>query len=112
MAAAQAQNFSQRGFLYTLTNLRFAAAVDVRTDTHRQTERTFGVSWWDRGRQRPLMAVRSLSATYTRGRLTVQAGKQLIRWGKAVVSRPPTASLPAIFSTSWTATIYPSPPPA
>jgi hypothetical protein len=116
-AALHAQNFSERGYLettafaypqeapndsahfvgealfryeafYKLTNLRFAAAVDARTDTHLETQRDWGGVWWDRTRQRPLFAVRGLSATYTRGRLTVQAGKQLIRWGKADVFTP------------------------
>jgi hypothetical protein len=116
-AALHAQNFSQRGYLettafaypqeapndsahfvgealfryeafYKLTNLRFAAAVDARTDTHLETQRDWGGVWWDRTRRRPLFAVRGLNATYTRGRLTVQAGKQLIRWGKADVFTP------------------------
>ena len=123
---AHAQSFSQRGFLettalvypqtapsdssravgealfryeafYKLTNLRFAAAVDARTDTHRQTEREWGGVWWDRARRRPLFAVRRLSATYTRGRLTVEAGKQLIRWGKADVLTPTDRFAPRDF---------------
>jgi hypothetical protein len=123
---ARAQNFSQRGFIettslvfpqtapndsahvtgaalfryeafYKLTNLRFAGAIDARADTHQQTERELGVSWWDRSRRRPLFAVRRLSATYTRGRLTVEAGKQLIRWGKADVLTPTDRFAPRDF---------------
>ena len=125
-AAAYAQNFSQRGFLettasvfpqtapndsgrvvgealfryeafYKLTNLRFAAAIDARTDTHQETARDWGGLWWDRTRRRPLFAVRRLSATYTRGRLTVEAGKQLIRWGKADVLTPTDRFAPRDF---------------
>jgi hypothetical protein len=125
-AAAWGQNFSQRGFLettalvfpqaapndsapavgealfryeafYKLTNLRFAGAVDARTDTHRETARDWGGAWWDRGRRRPLFAVRRLSATYTRGRLTVEAGKQFIRWGKADVLTPTDRFAPRDF---------------
>src|SRR4051812_22151024 len=84
---ARAQNFSQRGYIeatsfvfpqtapndsahvvgsaifryeafYKLTNLRFAAGVDARTDTHQQTERDLGGVWWDRSRRRPLFTVR------------------------------------------------------
>lgn len=126
VAAANAQNFSQRGFLettalvfpetapgdgarvvgealfryeafYKLTNLTFAGSVDLRTDTHRETARDGGDIWWDRSRQRPLFAIRRLSATYTRGRLTVVAGKQLIRWGKADVLTPTDRFAPRDF---------------
>src|SRR3954447_23644701 len=102
--SASAQNFTQRGFLettallypqtapgdsgravgealfryeafYKLTNLRFAGAFDARSDTHQETARMWGLSWWDRERRRPALSVRRLSASYTRGRLTVEAGK-------------------------------------
>ena len=125
-AAAPAQNFTQRGFLettallfpqdapndsahavgealfryeafYKLTDLRFAAAIDARMDTHQQTDRAWGGVWWDRAPRRPLFAIRRLSATYTRGRLTVEAGKQLIRWGKADVLTPTDRFAPRDF---------------
>jgi hypothetical protein len=125
-AVAYGQNFSQRGFLettalvypqtapndsahvvgealfryeafYKLANLLFAGAIDARTDTHQQTARDWGGIWWDRTRRRPLLAVRRLSATYTRGRLTVEAGKQLIRWGKADVLTPTDRFAPRDF---------------
>ena len=126
VSTLHAQTFSQRGFLettafvypqtapndsahfvgealfryeafYKLTNLRFSAAVDARTDTHQQTGRAWGDIWWDRSRRRPLFAVRSLNATYTRGRLTVEVGKQLIRWGKADVLAPTDRFAPRDF---------------
>ena len=126
VAVAYGQNFSQRGFLettaivypqttpndsanfvgealfryeafYKLTNLRFAGAIDARTDTHQQTARDRGGVWWDRTRRRPLFAVRRLSATYTRGRLTVETGKQLVRWGKADVLTPTDRFAPRDF---------------
>jgi len=125
-AAAYAQNLSQRGFLettgfffpqaasddsahavgsalfryeafYKLTNLRFAAGIDARTDTHQQTSRELDGLWWDRTRQRPPLSIRRFSATYTRGRLTVEAGKQLIRWGKADVLTPTDRFAPRDF---------------
>ena len=125
-AAAWGQNFTQRGFLettalvypqaapndsghavgealfryeafYKLTDLRFAGAIDARTDTHQQTERELALSWWDRERRRPAFAVRRLSAQYARGRLTVEAGKQLIRWGKADVLTPTDRFAPRDF---------------
>jgi hypothetical protein len=125
-AAAYAQNFSQRGFLetsalvfpqaadndsgrvvgealfryeafYKLTNLRFAGAVDVRTDSHQQTGRDWEGVWWDRTFRRPLFSIRRLSATYTRGRVTLEAGKQLVRWGKADVLTPTDRFAPRDF---------------
>ncbi|MEO8592267.1 MAG: DUF1302 family protein [Candidatus Solibacter sp.] len=125
-AAAHAQNFSQRGFLettglfypqaapndsahavgsalfryetfYKLTNLRFAAGIDARFDTHQQTGRDVDGAWWDRTRRRPPFSVRRLSATYSRGRLTAEAGKQLIRWGKADVLTPTDRFAPRDF---------------
>ncbi len=67
---------------------RFAAGVDLRTDTHRQVDRAFGVNWFDRSLAQPAIAVRRLSATYTRGRLSVELGKQFIRWGKGDILNP------------------------
>jgi len=124
--SGHAQNFSQRGFIeitslvfpqaapndsaqvmgsalfryeafYKLTNLRFAASIDARADTHQQTGREWSGIWWDRSRRRPPLAVRRLSAAYTRGRLTVEAGKQLIRWGKADVLTPTDRFAPRDF---------------
>ena len=77
--------------------LRLAGAIEARTDTHHETERTLGLSWWDRTRQRPLLALRRLSATYTRGKFTLEAGKQLIRWGKADVLNPTDRFAPRDF---------------
>ncbi|MBZ5579113.1 MAG: hypothetical protein LAP40_21330 [Acidobacteriia bacterium] len=72
----------------TNTGFSFSGAFDARADTHREVERQFHVSWWDRETQRPAFAFRRLSAKYTRGRLTLELGKQLIRWGKADLLNP------------------------
>jgi hypothetical protein len=115
---AGAQNFTQRGFFETSAllfpqaapndssqangaalfryeafykpwpGLQIVGGLDARADTHEETERTAGVSWWDRERRRPALEVRRLSATYTRGKLSLEAGKQFIRWGKADVLNP------------------------
>jgi hypothetical protein len=115
---AEAQDFTQRGFFETSAllfpqtapndsghadgaallryeafykprpSLRIAGGLDARADTHGETERAGGISWWDRERRRPALEVRRLSATYTRGKLTLEAGKQFIRWGKADVLNP------------------------
>ena len=117
-ALASAQDFTQRGFLDTTATLypqaapndsgyiwgeslfryeafyklgsylRFSGGIDARVDTHGEAERDFGLSWWDRGRQRPAFEMRRLSAAYSRGKLTVEAGKQFIRWGKTDILTP------------------------
>jgi hypothetical protein len=61
------------------------------------TEREAGLSWWDRSRRRPAFAVRRLSATYSRGKLTVDVGKQFIRWGKTDVLNPTDRFAPRDF---------------
>ncbi|HYL75142.1 MAG TPA: hypothetical protein VEU96_13105, partial [Bryobacteraceae bacterium] len=76
---------------------RFAGGVDARTDTHNQVERDLYVSWFDRGRLRPALDIRRLSATYTRGKLTFEAGKQFIRWGKADILNPTDRFAPKDF---------------
>jgi hypothetical protein len=125
-ALAFGQNFTQRGFLetgtflypqtapndsgqvvgealfryeafYKLTNLRFAAGFDARFDTHNETIRGFDLSWFDHTRQRPAFAVRLLSATYTRGKLIVEVGRQLVRWGKADILTPTDRFAPRDF---------------
>ena len=77
--------------------LRFSAGVDARTDTHRQDERELHWYWFDRSRQRPAVAVRRFSATYTKGRFTADLGKQFIRWGKADVLSPTDRFAPRDF---------------
>lgn len=124
---AAAQDFSQRGFLegtglffpqtapsdashgvgewllryeasYKLApGLKISGAFDARTDTHRETERNLHLSWWDRERRRPAFEIRRLSATYSRGRLTVEAGKQFVRWGKTDVLNPTDRFAPRDF---------------
>ena len=72
----------------THSGFTFAASFDARTDTHREVDRAPHLSLWDRETARPAFAIRRLSLTYRRGRLTVELGKQLIRWGKADLLNP------------------------
>jgi len=67
---------------------RLAAELDAHTDTHRQVERAWGLAWQDRDLRRSAFAVRRLSATWRRGPLTFEAGKQFIRWGKTDLLNP------------------------
>ncbi|HUI56261.1 MAG TPA: hypothetical protein VLY04_14900 [Bryobacteraceae bacterium] len=84
-------------FYHFTGSLTLAGGIDARTDTHLETARQFGLSWWDRERQRPAFEVRRLSLTYTRGKLTFEAGKQLIRWGKADILNPTDRFAPRDF---------------
>lgn len=67
---------------------RFAGAIEASSDTHRQVERALRLDWLDRGLQRPAFSVKRLSVTYTAGPWTVEAGKQVIRWGKVDIVHP------------------------
>ena len=68
--------------------LKLNASFDATTDTHRQVERAWDVSLDDRTIRRPAFSVRRLSALITRGRFTIEAGRQFIRWGRADILNP------------------------
>jgi hypothetical protein len=80
---------------YKLTDLRFAAGFDARYDTHQQTGLDF--SFFDRTRRRPAFDIRRLSVAYTHDKLTVEAGKQPIRWGKTDILNPTDRFAPRDF---------------
>jgi hypothetical protein len=124
---AAAQDFTQRGFIETTgyffpqtapndsgravgesliryeafyklaPGLKLSGGIDLRADTHLETERDLHVGWFDRERLRPAIALRRLSATYSRGKLTVEAGKQFVRWGKTDVLNPTDRFAPRDF---------------
>jgi len=126
--SAQAQVFTQKGFVeaqgiaYPQTTakddtqfvgetlLRYEAAarpaewfrltgsIDARGDTHEQTEWD-GISWSDRSIKRPGLAVRRLDATLTRGPISVQIGKQFVRWGKTDILNPTDRFAPRDYLT-------------
>ena len=77
--------------------LRLAGAFDARTDTHLQTERDARLDWQDRSLRRPALSVRRLSLVYGRGGVTVELGKQFIRWGKADILNPTDRFAPRDF---------------
>jgi len=80
-------------------DFQLATSVDLRTDTHHQTERDFRLDWKDRGRQRPLLSLRRFSAQYHRRNLTVEAGKQFVRWGRTDIVNPTDRFAPRDFLT-------------
>jgi hypothetical protein len=70
------------------SGFRVQASFDARVDTHRQAQRSWDLSFWDRTTQWPAFAVRQLSASYSRGPLTLELGKQFVRWGKTDILNP------------------------
>ena len=117
-SAARAQDFSYRGFaegtltLYPQTVPRdtthvvgdmlfrfdpsveiargfsIAGSLDVRADSHDETTTDGGVSYWDRTIERPVLAVRRAVVTVARGPLTLELGKQFVRWGQTDILSP------------------------
>jgi len=63
-------------------------AFDARAGTSDWVDRSWSIDWSDRGLKRPALAIRRLSASVHRGGLTLEAGKQLVRWGKADILNP------------------------
>lgn len=68
--------------------IQLAAGVDGRLNTHDQVDVSWRMDVRDRTVLRPVLGLRRLSATLTRGPWTVDLGKQFIRWGKADIVTP------------------------
>jgi hypothetical protein len=68
--------------------IQFAAGGDLRANSHNQVDDSWRVDLSDRGRLRPALSVRRLSATISKGRLTLDAGKQFFRWGRTDIVTP------------------------
>jgi hypothetical protein len=77
--------------------LQFAAGLDVRANTGDQVADRMGPDISDRGLKRPRLSVRRLSATLTRGPVTIDAGKQFVRWGKTDIVTPTDRFAPRDF---------------
>jgi hypothetical protein len=78
----------QEGFLRPASWLQFVAGIDLRANTHDQVEDVWRIDWEDRHLRPPRVSIRRLAATVTAGRLTLDVGKQLIRWARADVLNP------------------------
>jgi hypothetical protein len=68
--------------------VQFAAGIDARANTHEQVERSWRLDLRDRRPLKPALSIRRLNATLTRGPVTVDVGKQFIRWGRADIVTP------------------------
>jgi hypothetical protein len=87
------------GFLTPVKTLQIAGAVDLRTDTHHQVERDFSFSLLDRELKRPVVALRRFSSTFFKGPVTLELGKQFVRWGKTDILTPTDRFAPRDFLT-------------
>lgn len=114
---AQAQTFSQQGFIQTglmgypqtapgdsgqiifaseldweaavkWGDWRFNGAFAAFFDSHHMAERTADVSYWDREAQRAAFNLQLLNVSWAHGPVTIVLGKQSIRWGKSDIIMP------------------------
>jgi hypothetical protein len=92
-------SFRYEGFFKPSAKWQINGAMDLRTDTHHAVERGVHLSWWDREQQRPLAEVRRLSGVYHNGGLSVEVGKQFVRWGKADLLNPTDRFAPRDYLT-------------
>jgi hypothetical protein len=79
--------------------VQFAGGLDVRANSHGLVDDSWQLDFSDRTRLRPRLSVRRLSATLHRGRFTLDAGKQFIRWGKTDIVTPTDRFAPRDFMT-------------
>ena len=77
--------------------MQFAGGLDLRANSHDQIEDRWRLDVADRGVRRPRLSLRRLTATFTHGPFTVDAGKQFIRWGKADIINPTDRFAPRDF---------------
>jgi hypothetical protein len=68
--------------------LSLAGAFDARAATDDRVDPDWRFDCADRGLKRPAACVRRLSASFRRGGLTFEAGKQFVRWGKVDILNP------------------------
>ena len=80
--------YRQEIFVKPSSWLQFAAGFDFRANTHEQVDYRWRLDFSDRTILRPVAAVRRLEATITTKYLTVDVGKQFIRWGNADILNP------------------------
>ena len=85
------------GIYKPVSDLEISAGIDLRIDTHHQVERKWRLSWDDREPRRPTAAIRNLRVLYSRGGITIEAGKQFVRWGKSDIVTPTDRFAPRDF---------------
>jgi hypothetical protein len=79
--------------------LLVAAGLDFRANTDNQVEDSWELDFDDRGTARPRLSVRRLAGTLTHGPLSIEAGKQFVRWGKTDIVVPTDRFAPRDYLT-------------
>jgi hypothetical protein len=77
--------------------LMLEGSVDARVDTLELVEREWRFDVRDRRLQRPALSLRHAGARLRRGTLTLDLGKQFIRWGKTDILNPTDRFAPRDF---------------
>ena len=77
--------------------LKLTAGLDARLDSHNQFTRNPTPDIQDRTSKRPALSLRRVSATVHKGNLTLEAGRQFIRWGKTDILTPTDRFAPKDF---------------
>src|SRR5215475_63872 len=91
--------FRYEGFFKPAAQFQINGAIDLRTDTHHEVERELSPSWGDREQRRPLAEIRRLSAVYHKGGLSLEMGKQFVRWGRTDILNPTDRFAPRDYLT-------------
>ncbi len=68
--------------------LRLAGSLEARADSFMQTDYAWTLDWFDRKLRRSALGMRRFDATVSKGPLTLQIGKQNVRWGKTDILTP------------------------
>jgi hypothetical protein len=77
--------------------LQLAGGLELRANSHDQVANEWTPDWSDRGALRPRLSIRRATATISKRWLTVDVGKQFIRWGKADIVTPTDRFAPRDF---------------
>ena len=80
--------YRQEVFVKPKQWLQFAAGLDLRWNSHDQVDTRWRLDFDDRTILRPAAAVRRLAVTFSARHVTVDIGKQFIRWGLADILNP------------------------
>jgi hypothetical protein len=67
---------------------QFAVGADLRLNSHDQVEDDWQVDVSDRGVRRPRISLRRATATLAYRKITLDVGKQFIRWGRTDILNP------------------------
>jgi hypothetical protein len=84
-------------FLKPAEWFQVAGGLDLRANSHDQVESEWRFDWDDRAIRRPRLALRRLAVTFSKGPLTIDAGKAFIRWARADVLNPTDRFAPRDF---------------